>query len=115
ARVKLVTPTYNPILPNVEEYDVNAWKKYNNDLYKNINQQRLPETIETVITAANKEHQHLYTTMFLLHINVVYEIWFWFVNEKWVAALFRNWLYHIFLKIEYREAQVLLKSKKLNN
>ncbi|CAG8708989.1 3004_t:CDS:2 [Gigaspora margarita] len=36
-----VTPTFNPILPNVEEYDVNVWKQYNIDLLKNINQQKV--------------------------------------------------------------------------
>ncbi|CAG8524052.1 26277_t:CDS:2, partial [Gigaspora margarita] len=34
-------PTHNPILPNLEVYDAEVWKKYNHDLLKEINQQKV--------------------------------------------------------------------------
>ncbi|RIB29386.1 hypothetical protein C2G38_2238928, partial [Gigaspora rosea] len=38
---ELVHPTYNPILPKSEEYNVDVWKNYNHDLHKKITQEKV--------------------------------------------------------------------------
>ncbi|CAG8511330.1 13311_t:CDS:2 [Gigaspora rosea] len=38
---ELVRPTYNPVLPNSEEYNVEVWKNYNLNLHKKITQEKV--------------------------------------------------------------------------
>ncbi|CAG8595312.1 8930_t:CDS:1, partial [Cetraspora pellucida] len=59
----------------------NLWKTVYD--FFNIPQEELPTTLENIITANNvRPPQHHYFITWL-HINIIFEIWFWLVNAKW--------------------------------